>query len=91
MTARRGGQGAWSGTPTAPTPSFKVRTLRLEDVHFTAGLSTSAVNFHDVVRDLSTYVGTCNYRGAAAALLAISEMALPTFMTTKKVHQHYWN
>ena len=53
-------------------------------MHFTPGLSTSVVNFHNVVRDILTYVGTCNYRGAASASLAISEMALPTFMTTKK-------
>ena len=54
------------------------------DIYFTVGLSTSAANCVDVKRELAKYVGTCNYPGAAAASLAISAIAIPSFATVEK-------
>ena len=59
----------------------------MEDVFFTTGTNKEAANFNETKKRLARYVGTCNYRGAAAASLVIETMTNPTFTATKRPDQ----
>ena len=80
------GQSGKTGSEYSPptTEKFKAPTTGLTDVYFTTGTNEDAANFNDTKKRLARHVGTCNYRGAAAASLVIETMTPPTFKTSNR-------
>ena len=89
MVWYRGGQSGKTGSeyPPTTTEKFTAPTTGLQDVYFTTGTNEDAANFNETKKRLARYVGTCNYRGAAAASLVIKTMTNPTFVVTKRPDQ----
>ena len=85
MVWYRGGQSGKTGSECSPTATekFTAPTTGLQDCYFTTGTNEDAANFNETKKRLARYVGTCNYRGAAAASLVIKTMTNPTFTSTK--------
>ena len=89
MVWYRGGQSGKTGSEYSltTTEKFTAPTTGLQDVYFTTGTNEDAANFNKTKKRLARYVGTCNYRGAAAASLVIETMTNPIFTVTKRPDQ----
>ena len=86
MVWYRGGQIGKTGSeyPPTTTEKFTAPTIGLQDWYFTTGTNEDAANFNETKKRLARYVGTCNYRGAAAASLVIETMTNLIFTSTKR-------
>ena len=71
-----GGQSGKTGSEySLPiTEKFTAPTTCLTYCYFTTGTNKDAANFNNTKKRPARHVGTCNYRGAAAALLVIETM-----------------
>ena len=89
MVWHRGDQSGKNGStyPSTTSKKFTAPTTGMEDVFFTTGTNEDAANFIETNKRLARYVGTCNYRGAATALLVIETMNDPTFRATSRPAQ----
>ena len=79
-----GGDGsAPTGGHTAPTPG-------LEKVVFTHGTPQDAANYEDVVKQVTKYLGSQNYKGVAKLRKALESLEKPVLVAPVRPVRKYW-
>ena len=78
-----GGGSTTAGKHTAPTPG-------LENVVFTHGTPQDAATYEDVVKQVTKYLGSQNYKGVAKLRKALETLTKPELVEPTRPKRQYW-